>query len=143
MIMAGLRWAFGPPRRPPEKVQAPPPAPPPAVPPAPAPAPAPPPPVKRSFFVFFDWDKADIRPDARVVIEQAVANYRQAKASRIDLTGHADRSGPEGYNVELSLRRANNVKAELVRLGVPEKDIAVVAKGETQPLVSSADGVRE
>ena len=56
---------------------------------------------------------------------------------------HADRSGPENYNMALSLRRANAVKDALVREGVPATAISVVGKGETQPLVPTADGVRE
>jgi outer membrane protein OmpA-like peptidoglycan-associated protein len=43
----------------------------------------------------------------------------------------------------LSLRRANAVKNALVRAGVRESDISVVGLGESQPLVPTADGVRE
>ena len=46
-------------------------------------------------------------------------------------------------NMRLSMRRAQSVKNELMRLGVPEKDIVMVAKGETEPLVQTNDGVRE
>ena len=63
--------------------------------------------------------------------------------SRINLTGHADRAGSDAYNVRLSQRRAEAVKAELVRLGFNANDISVVAKGEADPLVPTADGVRE
>jgi outer membrane protein OmpA-like peptidoglycan-associated protein len=62
---------------------------------------------------------------------------------RIGVTGHADKSGPDAYNMALSLRRANNVKDELVRDGVPAASIVVVGRGESQPLVPTADGVRE
>ena len=43
----------------------------------------------------------------------------------------------------LSLRRANSVKAELVRQGVPADAVAVVGRGEANPLVATGDGVRE
>ena len=58
-------------------------------------------------------------------------------------TGHTDKSGPDDYNMALSLRRANTVKNALVSEGVPATAIAVVGRGETQPLVQTADGVRE
>ena len=58
-------------------------------------------------------------------------------------TGHTDKSGPDSYNMALSLRRANTVKDALVREGVPATAISVIGKGETQPLVQTADGVRE
>ena len=67
----------------------------------------------------------------------------QRVSARITATGHADRSGPEDYNMALSLRRANAVKDALVRDGVPATAISVIGKGETQPLVQTADGVRE
>ena len=59
------------------------------------------------------------------------------------VTGNADRSGADGYNQALSLRRAEAVKAVLVRDGVQSSTIVIIAKGETQPLVSTADGARE
>jgi outer membrane protein OmpA-like peptidoglycan-associated protein len=59
------------------------------------------------------------------------------------LTGHADRAGPSDYNFGLSRRRADAVKAELVRLGVSSAEITTEAKGESEPLVPTADGVPE
>jgi len=63
--------------------------------------------------------------------------------TRIGVTGHADRSGSDAYNMALSLRRANAVKDQLVREGIPASAITVVGRGESQPLVQTADGVRE
>ena len=134
-VMLGFRYSFG---APPAAVAAPVQAAAPA--PAPAPAPAA---IARSFQVFFDFDKSTIRPDARPIIEEAANNARKGGVSRINLTGHADRAGPDAYNLRLSQRRAEAVKAELVRLGFNANDIGVVAKGEADPLVPTADGVRE
>jgi hypothetical protein len=50
--------------------------------------------------------------------------------ARITATGHTDTSGPEAYNMALSLRRANAVKDALVREGVPATAIAVIGRGE-------------
>jgi outer membrane protein OmpA-like peptidoglycan-associated protein len=144
-LMIGLRYRFPEPEPVAEPTAPPPPPPAPAPPPRaePKPAPAPAPALPRAYVVFFDWDRADIRPDARQVLESAMANAKKGGFSRVQLTGHADRSGPSRYNMGLSLRRANNVKAALVKMGMNANDIAVVAKGETEPLVSTADGVRE
>ena len=59
------------------------------------------------------------------------------------LTGHADRSGADAYNMALSLRRGAATKDELVRNGVPANAIVIIGKGESAPLVPTADGVRE
>jgi outer membrane protein OmpA-like peptidoglycan-associated protein/opacity protein-like surface antigen len=142
IVMVGLRYSFGGPAPKPMPAAAPAPMP------APAPAPAPMaekpmPPVQNNYLVFFDWDKSTLTQQARDIIRTAADAAKKKSPVRIRATGHTDRSGPDRYNMRLSLRRANAVKAELVRLGIPASDIAVVGKGETEPLVQTADGVRE
>jgi len=130
-LLVGLRYAFG---------VAPAPV---AAPMAPAAAVAPAPAPARSYLVFFDWDKADLTARAQQIIAEAAQNSTRVAATKIDVAGHADSSGTPAYNQGLSLRRANNVAAELVRLGVPKKEIAITAYGDTKPLVPTAPGVRE
>ncbi len=113
-----------------------------------APSVAPPPPMAApaaapSFMVFFDWDRSNLSQQALNTIKQASDQFKATGKARITATGHADRSGPDDYNMALSLRRANAVKDALVRDGVPPMAISVIGKGETQPLVQTADGVRE
>jgi OmpA-OmpF porin, OOP family len=113
---------------------------------APEAAPPPPPsptPQATSFMVFFDWDRADLSQQALATIQQAAQAFKQKGSARITATGHTDTSGPENYNMALSLRRANAVKDALVRNGVPATAIAVVGRGEQGLLVPTADGVRE
>ena len=112
--------------------------------PQPAPPPPPPPPAAApSFMVFFDWDRSNLSSQALNTIRQAAGAYKTKGSARITATGHTDTSGPEAYNMALSLRRANTVKDALVREGVPATAIAVIGRGESQPLVQTADGVRE
>jgi outer membrane protein OmpA-like peptidoglycan-associated protein len=93
--------------------------------------------------VFFDWDRSNLSEQALNTIRQAAGAFKTRGNARIVATGHADKSGPENYNMALSLRRANAVKDALVREGVPATVISVVGRGESQPLVPTADGVRE
>jgi hypothetical protein len=111
--------------------------------PAPPPAPPPPPVQATSFMVFFDWDRSDLSAQAQSTIQQAANAFKTTGQARVTATGHTDKSGPDNYNMALSLRRANTVKDSLVRNGVPAAAISVVGKGESQPLVQTADGVRE
>jgi hypothetical protein len=95
------------------------------------------------YLVFFELDRATLTPDARSAVSEAAQDFLSAGAARVSLAGHADRSASEAYNQRLSERRVEAVRRELVRLGVPDGAIAMVAEGETDPLVQTADGVRE
>jgi OOP family OmpA-OmpF porin len=108
-----------------------------------APSGAPATPRQLSYLTFFDYDRSTVSPEALAVLRTAGENIRRGGVSRITVTGNADSSGTEGYNQALSQRRADAVRAVLVREGVPASQITTVARGETQPLVSAAAGARE
>ena len=133
-VTIGLRYAFN---------TAPPPPPPAPVAPAPAPAPA------RTYLVFFDWDKAFLTPRARQIVAEAAQNSTRTQTTTIEVNGYADTShalpGHRGqeYNLRLSLRRADSVKAELIRDGVPANVIEVHGYGDTHLLVPTGPNVRE
>jgi outer membrane protein OmpA-like peptidoglycan-associated protein len=59
------------------------------------------------------------------------------------LTGYTDLAGSLGYNQRLSVRRADNVANTLANWGVPRSDMAVSGRGENDPGVPTALGVRE
>jgi len=128
-VLLGLRYALFQPR--PAPVQA-----------APAPV-APPPATARTYLVFFDWNRADLTGRAREIIGEAAQNARRVSSTRIEVAGHADRSGTPQYNQRLSQRRAEVVASELVARGISRNEIGVTAFGESRPLVPTADGVRE
>ena len=138
-VMVGLRYAFDVPKSPAVPVATPAPTPQPVA----APQPAKTPDLPRAYLVFFDWNKAQLTAEARQIIAAAAVNADSMNVIRIALTGHADRSGPDAYNLTLSQRRANAVQAELKRLGLTNEEILTTAKGETDPLVNTPDGVRE
>lgn len=136
-VMIGLRYSFG-------KPAVAKPAPMPAAAPAPAPAPkVEAPKAPRNFLVFFDFDSAKLTPEALQIIAGAATAMKESGTVRLDVSGHADRSGADNYNMALSVKRSRAVKDELVRRGVSEKDIAIFAKGEAEPLVRTADNVKE
>ena len=117
--------------------------------PAPAPmaAPAAPAPAMqqemKKFLVFFDWNKATLTPEARRIIATAAEDFKKTGSTRIVATGHTDTSGSAAYNMRLSVRRAEAVKAELVRLGVPAGVITTIGRGQEDLLVPTKDNVRE
>ena len=139
-FMVGVRYRFGAPAAKPapapKPVKQPPPPPPPA-------APKKAEPVPKDFLVFFDFDSDKLTPEALEIVRSAADQAKKGGYSRISLTGYTDRAGPASYNLGLSKRRANSVKAELVRLGVPGGEISTRGLGEANPLVPTADGVPE
>ena len=97
----------------------------------------------RSYLVFFDWDRANLTDRARGIIKDAAVSSSKTAYTKIDVNGYSDSSGKASYNQGLSMRRAQNVAAELVRDGVPKNAIVISAFGETHPLVPTGPNVRE
>src|SRR5690606_31654894 len=115
-------------------------------PPAPPPPPPPPPaepPVPKQFVVFFGHDKANLTEEAARVIADAADAAKRSGSAALSITGHTDSSGSAVYNQRLSLRRADAVKRELVRLGFAENNISMGGKGESELIVKTADGIKE
>lgn len=121
------------------------PTPPPAAAPVAAP-PAPPPaavrPAKQMFIVFFEFDKSSLTPDGKKVVDAAAAAFKSGK-SDVAVAGYTDLAGTQQYNLALSHRRADAVKAALVKDGVPASAIGESWYGKQNPRVPTADGVRE
>ena len=93
--------------------------------------------------MFFDWDKSLITAEGAQILDRAAEQYAATGQTSIALAGHADKSGKDDYNVRLSQRRADAVKAYMATKGVPDSVITTEAFGESRPLVDTADGVRE
>ncbi len=114
--------------------------------PAPAPMPMPAPQIAAApepFTVYFAFDSAAVDAAGNGVIDDAVATADDLGIVDFSITGHADRSGAEDYNLQLSLLRADAVRSALIARGVKEGGISVAGRGEAEPAVPTADGVRE
>jgi len=99
--------------------------------------------ASETFIVYFDWDSAAVDRSGDRVIDEAVTAANSLGIADFSITGHADRSGSDDYNLNLSLRRADNVKAALIARGVDEAGISVAGRGEAEPAIVTDDGVRE
>lgn len=101
--------------------------------------PAPPAPA----MVFFDWAKGEIRSDDSATLDQLAAMWRARPSAHLHLAGHTDRSGSAAANRAAGLWRAQTVRAELEKRGVPRNAMSIASFGEERPLVPTEDGVRE
>lgn len=85
--------------------------------------------------VFFDFDRADIRPDAEVVLEDAARALKADESRPVRVIGHTDAPGSSSYNLALGERRAKAAAARLIDAGVAPERIKVETRGEADPLV--------
>lgn len=97
-----------------------------------------------TFVVHFaSGSSTDLTPESRAVIEQVRADLSIRPAPEIMVIGHTDRVGSASANDELSLRRAETVKAILKTAGLNAVRIEAVGRGERDLPVSTADEVAE
>jgi peptidoglycan-associated lipoprotein len=88
--------------------------------------------------VYFEFDRYDIRADARTQLRKNGDELRTSGVS-VRLAGHADERGDEEYNLALGERRATAVKSYLVDLGVSGSRIRTISYGESKPAVVGHD----
>ena len=92
--------------------------------------------------VLFDYDKSDIRDDARTVLTRDADALKRIFASdpsfNVALEGHCDERGSAEYNLGLGDRRATAAKDFLVQLGVPADKIRTISYGKDRPVCTDA-----
>lgn len=82
---------------------------------------------------FFDFNKADIRPDARQALQKTADLLRNYPQIRVTIEGHCDERGSTEYNLALGDRRANATKQYLVSLGISADRMTTVSFGKEKP----------
>jgi outer membrane protein OmpA-like peptidoglycan-associated protein len=92
--------------------------------------------------VHFALDRAGLSAASATVIDRIAAAMKREPDLRILLKGHADQRGDFSYNLALSRKRVERVRAYLLAAGIDEKRISIAAFGITQPLnrKRTADG---
>ncbi|MFN0015168.1 MAG: OmpA family protein [Saprospiraceae bacterium] len=85
--------------------------------------------------IYYDYDKWDIRPDAEPTLNRLAEVLRQNPEIRIQLGSHTDCRGNDGYNQDLSQKRAQSAVAYLIGRGIDAARLEAVGYGESQPAV--------
>jgi outer membrane protein OmpA-like peptidoglycan-associated protein len=98
---------------------------------------------QNTFEVFFDTGQSTITTAAARILQDVADSATQGDISSITLAVHTDTGGRDAASQSLSDRRAEAVKAELVKDGVPVAEITSVGVDENNQLVPTSDGVHE
>jgi peptidoglycan-associated lipoprotein len=89
--------------------------------------------------IYFAFDSSDLLPEARQELEQLATWLGRSKAATVRIEGHADQHGTAEYNLALGERRAQTIRAYLVRLGVTSERLSTISFGEERPAAPGDD----
>lgn len=95
-----------------------------------------------SLALYFEYDQAQLHPRALKQIEVISALMKADASKKLTIAGHTDEKGEDTYNLQLSQKRAEAVKRQLVSLGVPSAQVITTGMGKARPLSPNkkADG---
>jgi peptidoglycan-associated lipoprotein len=83
--------------------------------------------------VYFDYDKAEIRPDQIQRLRANALWFNSHRDMTFTIEGHSDERGSDEYNIGLADRRANTVVDFLIGQGVPRANMRILSYGEERP----------
>ncbi len=87
------------------------------------------------LLVFFDFDKAELRPESRAELDRVTEFLKSNADIKVNIEGHTDDQGTADYNRGLSERRAESVKKYLIAGGVPAARVNSSGYGKSRPLM--------
>ena len=93
--------------------------------------------------IFYDFDKATLRPESREALDGLVAMLRDNPNITIEMASHTDRKGTEEYNIALSQRRAKSVVDYLIAAGIAPDRLQARGYGESRPKTVTKRVARE
>ncbi len=85
--------------------------------------------------VFFEYDSAGLRPDARTTLDALASQIQKQPQCRFAIEGHCDERGTREYNLALGEKRASVVMSYLAALGVDPARMQTVSYGKERPAV--------
>jgi adhesin transport system outer membrane protein len=95
------------------------------------------------FILHFDHDTTRLTHESKGLLPKILGTIKSRRSNEVYVVGHTDLVGPEGYNVELSLRRANHVRDMFVSNGVKPNTLFISFYGKARPLVPTENEVPE
>jgi OOP family OmpA-OmpF porin len=91
-----------------------------------------------ALYINFDFDKADIKPDSRPIIDEIVKLLKTNPSLSLTVEGHTDNVGAPDYNRRLSDGRARSVVAELTGQGIASRRLKAMGYGQDKPIADNS-----
>ena len=95
------------------------------------------------YTLYFVEGSDELTEDSKDVFEHVFGDLASRKVPDIVVVGHTDAVGSDKFNDELARKRADAVRAALVKRGIAEADVVAIGRGKRELLVPTPDGVAE
>jgi peptidoglycan-associated lipoprotein len=89
--------------------------------------------------IYFDFDRSNIRDDAKSALEQNARVLRDNRGVRVQIEGHCDERGTVEYNLALGERRAASARQYLMDLGIDGARMTTISYGKERPVAFGQD----
>jgi peptidoglycan-associated lipoprotein len=84
--------------------------------------------------IYFDFDRSDLRPDARDTLKQNAGWLQKNPSATVQIEGHCDERGTAEYNLALGAKRAQTAKDYLTTLGISAQRLSTISYGQELPV---------
>jgi len=93
------------------------------------------------FMLYFERNTVKLKSESHKVLSVIISSIRKRDPAYISVAGHTDTLGEKDYNLNLSKRRAMNVRDLLIESGIKLEYIEITFHGEEKPLIKTEDNV--
>lgn len=101
------------------------------------------PPRPKSYLVYFETGGNQLTPESETRLKEILRDVKNFPAPELMVIGHTDTVGSDKVNDDISMKRAELIRARLTEIGINARSIEAVGRGKRELLVPTADGVAE
>lgn len=97
----------------------------------------------KSYVIYFKTGGDQLAPESEARIDDVLLSVKSFPAPEVVVIGHTDTMGTDSFNDDVSMKRAELIRAKLIKMGIDARRIEAVGRGKREPLVPTRDGVAE
>ncbi|MBI4660746.1 MAG: OmpA family protein [Verrucomicrobia bacterium] len=89
--------------------------------------------------IYFAFDNSEVKPAEKPKLDVVAEHLKANPTCKVEIEGHCDERGTEGYNLSLGERRALSAREYLISVGIAGERVGVITYGETKPAIQGHD----